>query len=94
MLIAKILIELLEVVHKYTLEKECNSNEAHFLLSKTKLFTIPQLYIMWKDLKNPPIGRSIVAGFYSIFYFILTNSLSLVKLLEKAKFNENCYVLQ
>ena len=59
-------------------------------------------------LKNPPVGRPIVAGydwilipasifaghflkeFYSKFDNILTDSLSLVKLLEKTKFDEKC----
>ena len=40
-LVAKIRMELLEVVDKHTLEKDCIANEAQFLLSKTKLFTIP-----------------------------------------------------
>ena len=61
-------------------------------------------------LKNPPVGRPIVAGydwiltpasifaghflkeFYSKFDNILTDSLSLVKLLETTKFDINCSV--
>ena len=103
-------MELLEVVNKYTLEKECKTNEAQFLFSKTKLCTIPHFYIIWKVLKNPPVGRPIIAGydwilkpasifaghflkeFYSKFDSILTDNLSIVKLLEQAKFDKNCYV--
>ena len=61
-------------------------------------------------LKNPPIGRPIVAGynwiltpasifvgyflqeFYVKFDGILKDSLSLVKILEKTRFNLNCFL--
>jgi hypothetical protein len=64
------------------------------------MFTIPHFYIIWKGLKNPPVGRPIVAGydciltpapifvghflkeFYCKFDGILTDSLSLVRILE------------
>ena len=61
-------------------------------------------------LKNPPVGRPIVAGynwilppasifaghflkeFYCKFDGILTDSLSLVKILETTKFDEDCCI--
>ena len=63
MLVAKIKSELLEVVNKYVAKKECSQKEAAFLTSKTRLFTIPHFYIIWKILKIPPAGRPIVAGY-------------------------------
>ena len=63
MLIAKIKSELLEVVNKYVAKKECSQKEAAFLTSKTRLFTIPHFYIIWKILKVLPVGRPIVAGY-------------------------------
>ena len=56
-LIAKIQSELLEVVNKFVAKKECSKKEALFLLSKNRLFTVPHFYIIWKVLKNPPVGR-------------------------------------
>ena len=79
MLIAKIRMDLLEVVNKYTLKKECFSKEAQFVTSKSKLFTIPYFYIIWKILKNPPIGRPIVAG----YDWILTPALIFAGHLQK-----------
>ena len=99
-LIAKIQSELLEVVNKFVARKECSKKEASFLMSKNRLFTIPHFYIIWKVLKNPPIGRlpaSIFVGhflkeFYSKFDGILTDSLSLVKILETTKFDVDCFI--
>ena len=64
-LIAKIQMEFLEVVNKHTLRKECSPKEAEFSTSKSRAFTIPipHFYVIWKILKNPPIGRPIVAGY-------------------------------
>ena len=67
MFIAKILMELLEVVNKFTLKKECSAEEAECLSSKSKLLIIPHFYIIWKSLKRPPIGRPIVAAYDWIF---------------------------
>ena len=39
--VAKIRMELLKVVNKYSLKKECNPKGEQFLLSKSKVFTIP-----------------------------------------------------
>jgi len=80
------------------------------LLSKMTNFTVPHFYIIWKILKNPIVGRPIVAGynwiltpasifvghylkeFYSKFDSILTDSLSLIKLLETNRFHEGCFL--
>ena len=35
-------------------------------MSKSRLFTIPYFYIIWKIVKNPTIGRPIMAGFDGI----------------------------
>ena len=71
-------------------------------------FNIPHFYIIWKILKNPIVGRPIVAGynwiltlvsifvghylkeFYIKFNSILTDSLSLIKMLETSRFNQKC----
>ena len=88
----------------------CSKFEAKFLLSKIESLSIPLFYIKWKILKNPPVGRPIVAGhnwiltpasifvgyflkeFHIKFDGILKDSLSLVKILEKTKFNLNCFL--
>ena len=41
----------------------CDNKEASFILSKFQKFTIPHFYIIWKILKNPIVGRPIVAGY-------------------------------
>ena len=74
------------------------------------IFDIPHFYIIWKILKNPIVGRPIVAGynwivtpasifvghylkeFYSKFDSILTDSFSLVKILEEKKCNKKCFL--
>ena len=61
--IAKIQSELFEVVNKFVVKKECSQKHGLFLLSKSKLFTVPHFSIIWKMLKNPPIGRPIVTGY-------------------------------
>ena len=79
-------------------------------MSKLKNFTIPHFYIIWKILKNPIVGRQIVAGynwmltpasifvghylkeFYCKFDSILTDSLSLVKILEEKRFDKKCFL--
>ena len=75
------------------------------------IFDIPHFYIIWKILKNPIVGRPIVAGynwiltpasifvghylkeFYSKFENILTDSLSLIRILEISKFDKDCFLL-
>ena len=110
MLIARIQMELREVVNKYKKQKICNVKEENFILSKLRNFTIPHFYIIWKILKNPIVGRPIVAGynwiltpasifvghylkeFYCKFDSILTDSLSLVKILETKRFDKDCFL--
>ena len=110
MLIAKIQMELREVIDKNKKLKICNNKEGNFIVSKLKNFTIPHFYIIWKILKNPIVGRPIVAGynwiltpasifvghylkkFYCKFDSILTDSLSLVKILEEKRFDKNCFL--
>ena len=62
-IIAKIQTDLEEVVNKHKIRKNCDNKEATFILSKFKKFTIPHFYIIWKILKNPIVGRPIVAGY-------------------------------
>ena len=75
------------------------------------LFDIPHFYIIWKILKNPIVGRPIVAGynwivtpasifvghylkeFYSKFENFLTDSLSLIKILEISKFDKDFFFI-
>ena len=45
----------------------CSQKEKEFLLSNVHNFVIPHFYIIWKILKNPPVGRPIVAGYKWIF---------------------------
>ena len=61
--IAKIQTDLEEVVNKHKIRKNCDNKEAAFILSKLRKFTIPHFYIIWKILKNPLVGRLIVAGY-------------------------------
>ena len=53
-------MNLLGVVNKHILEKECSPKEAQFLTSKSRLFTISYFYIIWKILKT---RAAIVAGY-------------------------------
>ena len=62
MVIAKIKTDLEEVVAKHKIRKICDNKEASFILSKFEKITIPHFYIIWKILKNPIVGRPIVAG--------------------------------
>ena len=62
-LIAKIKSELSEVVGRYNSNNLCSAKEKDFLLSKMTNFTVPHFYIIWKILKNPIVGRPIVAGY-------------------------------
>ena len=75
------------------------------------IFDIPHVYIIWKILKNPIVGRPIVAGYnwilppasilgghylkelYSKFENILTDSLSLIKLLENTFFDKDYFFI-
>ena len=50
-------------VNKHTLRGSCSKKESAFLLSNLQKFKIPHFYIIWKILKNPIVGRPIVAGY-------------------------------
>ena len=81
-----------------------------FVVKNVRFFDIPHFYIIWKILKNPIVGRPIVAGynwiltpasifvghylkvFYSKFENILTDSLSLIKLLENTFFDKDYFL--
>ena len=98
------------IVNKHLIKGSCSKFEAKILLSKIDSFSIPHFYIIWNILKNPPVGRPIVARynwiltpasifvgyflkeFYAKFDGILKDSLSLVKILEKTRFNLNCFL--
>ena len=54
---------LTTIVNKYTLRGSCSKKESAFLLSNLQKFKIPHFYIIWKILKNPIVGRPIVAGY-------------------------------
>ena len=62
-LIEKIKTDLRKTVNKHMIKGSCSKFEAKFLLSKIDSFSIPHFYIIWKILKNPPVGRPIVAGY-------------------------------
>ena len=62
-LIEKIKFDLKNIVRKHMEKGSCSYQEAKFLLSKTESFSIPHFYIIWKILKNPIVGRPIVAGY-------------------------------
>ena len=63
MFIANIQMDLVDVVGKHKIQKNCDNKEATFILSKLKKITIPHFYIIWKILKNPIVGRPIVVGY-------------------------------
>ena len=48
---------------KHMEKSACSHLEAKFLLSKIESFSVPDFYIVWKILKNPIVGRLIVAGY-------------------------------
>ena len=62
-LIEKIKTDLRIIIKKHSEKGSCSNFEAKFLLSKIDSFPIPHFYIIYKILKNPPIGRPIVAGY-------------------------------
>ena len=62
-LIQEIKTRLQNIVSKYKNRGNCSKKETDFLLSRTNNFKIPHFYIIWKILKNPIVGRPIVAGY-------------------------------
>ena len=64
--IEKIKINLKNIVRKHLLKGSCSNFEAKLILSKIDYFSLANFYIIWKILKNPHVGRPIVAGYNSI----------------------------
>ena len=62
-LIKEIQAKLRGIVERHKYKGSITQTEKEFLLSKEQVFKIPYFYIVWKILKNPPIGRPIVAGY-------------------------------
>ena len=101
--------KLKNITNSHLYKGNCSKKECEFLLSKIYIYDIPHFYIIWKILKNPIVGRPIVARynwiltpasifvghylkeFYSKFDNILTDSLSLIKILEKTKFKKEIF---
>ena len=54
---------LVNVVNKHMIKGFCSKKEQNFLLSNLNRFKVPHFYIIWKILKNPVVGRHIVAGY-------------------------------
>ena len=55
--------KLKRTVESHMYKGNCTKNEADFLLSKMYIYNVPHFYIIWKILKNPIVGRPIVAGY-------------------------------
>ena len=62
-LVDKIKFDLKNIVRKHMEKGSYSYQEAKFLLSKIEFFSIPHFFIIWKILKNPMVGRPIVAGY-------------------------------
>ena len=62
-IISEIQNKLKRTVESHMYKGNCTKKEADFLLSKMYIFDIPHFYIIWKILKNPIVGRPIVAGY-------------------------------
>ena len=95
-------------MEKHFYKQNCSGKEAKFLLSNLEGYKIPHFYFIWKILKNPIIGTSIVARynwiltpasifvghvlkeFFSMFDTILTDSISLIRILENIAFEWDC----
>ena len=66
-IITEIQNKLKRTVESHLYKGNCTRKEADFLLSKMYVFDVPHFYIIWKILKNPIVGRPIVAGYNWIF---------------------------
>ena len=58
---------LWKVVDRHFYLGYCSQKEKEFLLANVYNYVIPHFLIIWKILKNPPVGRPIVAGYKWIF---------------------------
>jgi len=65
--LTKSIEKLRRVVEYHFYLGNCSQKEKEFLLSNVQNYVIPHFYIIWKILKNPPVGRPIVAGYKFIF---------------------------
>ena len=65
--IQKCIMALRNTVNRHFYLGNCSQKEKDFLLSNVYNYAIPHFYIIWKILKNPIIGRPIVAGYKWIF---------------------------
>ena len=65
------------VVNNHMIKGFCSKKEQQFLLSNLNGFKVPHFYIIWKILKNPIVGRPIVAG----YNWILSPALFLVDII-------------
>ena len=54
---------LRSVVEHHFYLGNCSQKEKEFLLSNVYNYVIPHFYIIWKILKNPIVGRPIVASY-------------------------------
>ena len=61
--ITEIQNKLKRVVESHMYKGNCTKKGAEFLMSKMYIYEIPHFYIIWKILKNPIVGRPIVAGY-------------------------------
>ena len=106
-IISEIQTKLRNLITCHLYKGNCTKTEADFLLSKIFIYDIPHFYIIWKILKNPIVGRPIVAGYInprfnfcrSLFERVLfqirkyfTDSLSLIKLLENTVFDKDYFL--
>ena len=62
-MIQEIKTHIQNIVLKCKNRGTCSKKETDFLLSSLSNFKIPHFYIIWKILKNPIVGRPIVAGY-------------------------------
>ena len=51
------------VVNNHMIKGFCSKKEQQFLLSNLNGFKVPHFYVIWKILKNPIVGRPVVAGY-------------------------------
>jgi len=65
--IRKCIMTLRNTVNRHFYLGNCSQKEKDFLLSNVYNYAIPHFYIIWKILKNPIVGRPIVAGYKWIF---------------------------
>ena len=65
--IRKCIMTLRNTVNRHFYLGNCSQKEKDFLLSNAYNYAIPHFYIIWKILKNPIVGRPIVAGYKWIF---------------------------